>query len=102
MNWYRPTPTRHPASFAQRVYDVATSSTEVIAHGIHINLRICQFQIPEEDAIEVVVVVLAGMSQNNIEVFTAFIDDCGKADNLRACADNNYQLQFAVVLKFYI
>ena len=46
----------------------------------------------EEHAVEVVIVVLAGMRQNDIEIFTRFVDDRRKTDDLRACADDDQQL----------
>ena len=78
--------------------DVPTGSTKVIAYSIHINLRVFQFEVVEKDTIEVVVVVLTSVSKNDIEILAAFIDDCGKADDLGTGADDDDQLQLAVVL----
>ena len=82
--------------------DVATCSAKVIAYGIHINFRLCELEVAEEDAIEVVVVVLACVGENHIEVLAALVDDCGKADNLRTCTDDDAKLQFAILLPLYI
>ena len=84
------------------VDDVAACGTKVIAHGIHIYFRFCELQVAEEDAVEVVVVVLAGVGENHVEVLTALVDDCGKADNLRACAHHNDELQLAILLPMNI
>ena len=37
------------------------------------------------------------MGEDYIKILSAFIDNGSKADNLRACADNYQQLEFAVV-----
>ena len=84
------------------VDDVAASCAKVIAHCIHIDLRFCELEVTEEDAVEVVVVVLAGMGQDNIEVLAALVDDCGKADDLRACTHDNAKFQFAILLPMNI
>lgn len=42
------------------------------------------------------------MGENDIEVLTALVDDCGKADDLRACANHDDELQFAILLPVYV
>ena len=84
------------------VDDVATGGTKVITHGIHIDFRLCELEVVEEDAVEVVVVVLAGVGENHVEILAALVDDCSKADNLRTCTDDDAKLQFAILLPLYI
>ena len=84
------------------VDDVAACCAKVIAYGVHIDLRFCELEFAEEDAVEVVVVVLACMGENHVEVLTALVDDCGKTDNLGACTDDDAKLQFAILLPLYI
>ena len=79
--------------------DVAHGLAQIRAHGVHINLRVSQLQIMEEHAVQIVVVVLTGMRQNDIEILAGFMDDSRQTDNLRASAHDNQQLQLAVILK---
>lgn len=69
--------------------DVAASSAKVITDGIHIDLGLGELQILEEYAVEVVVVVLACVGENHVEVLAALVDDGGETDDLGACADND-------------
>ena len=80
------------------VDDVAAGRTEVISDCIHVDLRFGEFQVAEEDTVEVVVVVLSGMGQNHIEIFAAFGDDSSKPDDLRTGADDDAEFDFAVIL----
>ena len=66
------------------VDDVAYRCAQVIAHGIHIDFRILEVQVLEEHAVQVVVVVLAGVRQNAVKVLAALVDDRGKADDFGA------------------
>ena len=84
------------------VDDVAAGGTEVIAYGIHVDFWVFQLQVLEEHAVEVVVVVLAGMGEDDIEVLTALVDDCGKADYLGAGSHHNDEPQLAVFLPLYV
>ena len=79
--------------------DVAHRLAQVLAHGIHIDLRRGQLQVLEEHAVKVVVVVLAGMRQDGVEISAALVDDGRKADDLRAGADDNQKLEFTIVGK---
>lgn len=88
--------------FVRAVDDIATSRTEVIAYGIHIHFGFGELQVAEEDAVEVVIVVLACMGENDVKVLAALIDDGGETDNLGTGANNDYQLQLAIVLELYI
>ena len=55
-----------------------------------------------EYTIEVVVVVLTGMGEDDIEVLAALVDDGSKTDDLRACTDNDTELEFTILLPLYI
>lgn len=79
--------------------DIATGGSKVIAHGIHIYLRISELEVVEEYAIEVVVVVLTCMGENDIEILACLVDDGCQTDDFGACAHDNEQLEFAVVLE---
>ena len=80
------------------VDDITHGGAKVIANGIHIDLRVFQFKILEEDSIEVIVVVLPCMGKDGVEVFSAFADDSCKTDDFGPCAYYYQQLQSAVVL----
>ena len=82
--------------------DVAHGLAQVGTHGVHIHLWVGQLQIVEEHAVQVVVIVLAGMRQNHIEIFARLVDDGSQADDLRAGAHDNQQLQLAIILKGYV
>ena len=84
------------------VYDVAAGGAEVIAHGVHIYLGLGELEVAEEDAVEVVVVVLPRMGEDDVEIAAALVDDCGKADDFGARAHDDAKLEFAVVLPLYI
>ena len=63
--------------FVGAIDDIATGGSEVIAYSIHIYFGFGELEVAEEDAVQVVVVVLAGVGENDVEVLTAFVDDCG-------------------------
>ena len=88
--------------FVGAVDDVAAGGTKVIAHCIHIDFGLSELKVAEEDAVEVVVVVLAGVGENNVKVLTALVDDGGQADDFRACAHDDAKLQPAVLLPLYV
>ena len=72
---------------------------QIRADGVHIDLGVGQLQVVEEHAVQVVVVVLAGVGQDNIKIFAGLVDDGGQTDDLRASADDDEQFQLAVVFK---
>ena len=82
--------------------DVPHGAAEVIAHGIHVHVRILQFQVTEEYSIEIVVVVLPRMGKQAVEVLPAPGYNGRKADDLGPRADDDQQLQPAVVLESYV
>ena len=77
--------------------DVAHGLAEVAADGIQVDFRFGKLKIPEKDAVQRVVVILPGVSENDIEILAAFLDHGGQADDLRTCADDDQKFQFAVV-----
>ena len=79
--------------------DVAHRLAQIRADGVHIDLGVGQLQVVEEHAVQVVVVVLAGVSQDNIKIFASLVDDGGQTDDLRAGAHDDQQLQLAIILK---
>ena len=79
--------------------DVAHRLAQIRADGVHIDLGVGQLQVVEEHAVQVVVVVLAGVGQDNIKIFAGLVDDGGQTDDLRAGADDDEQFQLAVVFK---
>ena len=78
--------------FVRAVDDVAAGSAKVVTDSIHIDLGLCELQILEEDTVEVVIVVLACVGENHVEVLAALVDDGGETDDLGARADNDDQL----------
>lgn len=79
--------------------DVAHGLAEVRAHGVQVDVGVGELKVAEEDAVERIVVVLPGMRQQAVEVAAALLDDLGQADDLGAGANDNQQLQAAVVIK---
>jgi len=79
--------------------DVADGLAQVRANGVQVDVRVVQRQVAEEDAVERVVVVLAGVRQQAVEVAAALLDDLGKANDLGARAHDDQELQAAVVFK---
>lgn len=79
--------------------DVAHGLAQVGAHGVQVDVGVGELQVAEEDAVQGVVVVLPGVRQQAVEVAAALLDDLGQADDLRACAHDDQQLQTAVVRK---
>ena len=82
--------------------DIATGSTKVVTYCIHIDFGIGKLEVAEEDAVEVVVVVLAGVGKDHIEILAAGVDDCCKTDDLRTGSNNDDKLKFAVILEVYV
>lgn len=88
--------------FVGAVDDVTYRCTKVIAHGIHVDLRVLQFQVLEEYPVEVVIVVLARMSQDRVEVDATLADYGSQTNDLRPCSDDDEEFEFAVVGEFDI
>ena len=79
--------------------DIPHRRTQVVPHGIHIYFRVLQLQIPEKDAVQVVIVILTSMRQQAVKIFPTFVDDSCQPDYLRARAHDDQQFQLAVVPK---
>ena len=78
--------------FVGAVDDVAAGSAKVVTDSIHIDLGLCELQILEENTVEVVIVILARVGENHVEVLAALVDDGGETDDLGARADNDNEL----------
>jgi len=76
--------------------DVADCFPQIFPDRIHIDFRVLQFQVMEENAVQAVIIILSRMGQNRIEILPAFFDHGGKPDDFRPCADDNQKLQFSV------
>ena len=72
--------------------DVAHGLAQGIPHRIQVDVRVGQLQVVEEHAVEVVVVVLAGVGQEGIEILPALGDDRSQADDLRPGAHDDEKL----------
>ena len=94
--------TRGCHQLVRRVDDVAAGGAEVVTDGVEIHFGLGKTQVAEEDAIEVVVVVLARMGEDDVEILAALGDDRRQADNLWAGAHDDQQLKLAVVGKMDI
>ena len=81
------------------VDNITHRGTEVITDGIHIHIRVFQLQITEEDTVQVIVVILAGVGQQTVKITAAFVDDSRQADDFRTGAYYNQKFQSAVLLK---
>ena len=79
--------------------DVPHGLAQGVPHRVQVDVRVSQLQVAEEHTVEVVVVVLAGVGQESVEILPALGDDRGQADDLRPSAHDDEQFQFAVVLK---
>ena len=84
------------------VYNIPDSRPEVVAYGVHIDFGRVEFQILEKHAVQVIIVILTGMSKQAVEILPAFFYDCGKPYNFRAGSDDDKQFEPAVVFEFYI
>ena len=82
--------------------DVAQGLARVGARGIQVDVRVVQRQVAEEDAVERVVVVLTGVSQQAVEVASALLDDLGQTDDLGACAHDDQELQASIIFELDI
>src|SRR5699024_6852938 len=70
--------------------------------GVHINLRLSYLQIPEEDPIQCIVIILPCVGKYYVKIFPALIDYRRQPDDLRAGANDDEKLQLPVVFKMYI
>ena len=82
--------------------DVPDGAAEVVADGVHVHIGIFELQVLEEYPVEVVVVVLTRVGKQAVKVLPAPGYNGRQADNLGPRADDNQQLQPAVVLESYV
>ena len=82
--------------------DVAHGLPQVGAHGVEVDVGVAELEVAEEDAVQGVVVVLPRVREQAVEVAAALLDDLGEADDLGAGADDDQQLEAAVVLELNI
>lgn len=79
--------------------DVPHGLAQGVPHRVQVDIRVGQAQVLEEHTVEVIVVVLAGVGQEGIEILPALGDDRGQADDLRTGTDNDEKLQLPVIFK---
>ena len=72
--------------------DVPHGLAQGVPHRVQVDVRVSQLQVAEEHTVEVVVVVLAGVGQESVEILPALGDDRGQADNLRPGAHDDEKL----------
>jgi len=82
--------------------DIAHCLAQVCTYRVHINLGVYKFEVFEEHAIEVVIVVLACVGEDHVEILAAFVDDRGKTYDFRTSADNDEEFELAVLLPMYV
>ena len=80
--------------------DIAHGLAQVRTHRVHVHIRVSQLQVLEEHPVQVVVIVLARVRQDRVEILPALVDDRRQPDNFRAGADDDQKLQLPVILEF--
>ena len=80
--------------------DIAHGLAQVSPDGIHVHIRIRQFQVFEEYPVQVVVIVLARMRQDRVEILPALVNNRRQTDNFRARPHNDQKLQLPVIFEF--
>ena len=79
--------------------NIAHGFAQVLAYCIQIHIRIGKFQVFEENAVQIIIVVLAGVGQQAVKILPALVDDRRQTDDFRASAYNDQKLQFSVVFE---
>ena len=72
--------------------DVPHGLAQGVPHRVQVDVRVGQLQVVEEHTVEVVVVVLAGVGQEGVEILPALGDDRSQADDLRPGAHDDEKL----------
>ena len=72
--------------------DVPHGLAQGVPYRIQVDVRVVQLQVVEEHTVEVIVVVLAGMGQEGVEILPALGDHRGQADDLRPGSHDNEKL----------
>lgn len=81
------------------VDDVADGGAQVLPHRVHVDVRVGELEVAEEDAVQRVVVVLPRVREQAVEVAPALLDDLGQPDDLGSGAHDDEELQAAVALE---
>ena len=82
--------------------DIAHCLAKISTHCVHIHLRVCKFEVFEENSIEVVIVVLACVGEDHVEILAAFVDYRCKTYDFRTGAYNDEEFELAVLLPMYV
>ncbi len=80
--------------------DIAHRLAQVYPHGIHVHIRVRELQVLEEYPIQIVVIVLARVRQDRVEVFPALVDNRRQPDDFRPRPHDDQKLQLPVILEF--
>lgn len=88
--------------FIAAVDYISACGAEVIPYCIHIDLWSIEFEILEEDTVQIVVIVLPCMGKYHIEVSATFVDDRCQTYDFRTGADYDNKFEFSVFLEFDI
>ena len=78
------------------------SLPQVVPHHAQVVVRLTDAQVVEEDLVELVVVVLAGVDDGEVEVLIGLADHLGKLDDLRARAHDDHEFELAHILDHLI
>ena len=73
------------------VDDVAHGGAQVVPHCVHIHIRVGKSQVPEENPVQVIIVILPRVGENAVKIFAALVDDRRQTDDLRAGAYDDEQ-----------
>ena len=74
------------------VDDVAHGGAQIVPHCVHIHIRVGKSQVPEENPVQVIIVILPRVGENAVKIFAALVDDRRQTDDLRAGAYDDEQL----------
>ena len=74
------------------VDDVAHGGAQIVPYCVHIHIRVGKSQIPEENSVQIVVVILPRVGENAVKIFAALVDDRRQTNDLRAGAYDDEQL----------
>ena len=75
--------------------DVAHRLPQVVPHHAQVVVRLTDTQVVEEDLVELVVVVLPGVDDGEVEVLVGLADHLRELDDLRACAHDDHEFKLA-------
>ena len=82
--------------FVRGIDDVANRGAQVVAHRVHVDIRVVKREIAEEDAVQRVVVVLPRMREQAVEMLAALLDHRCQTDDLWPRAHDDEELETAV------